>query len=159
MIKNSSKLPSIYLKRIEKVISSISLSTSNNITKIIRDLDPNKTHGGESISKPLEIILKSSIEKFQFPNEWKKANAVQVHKKIDKQVSRNCRPISLLSICGKIFERLIYNSLFENFLKSNLLSSNQSGFKQGDLCIYQLLSITHDIYQSFDNGLEVRCLS
>ena len=36
-----------------------------------------------------------------------------------------------------------------------LLSSNQSGFKQGDSCINQLLSITHNIYQSLDQGYEV----
>ena len=60
---------------------------------------------GESISKPLEIIFKSCTEKGQFPNKWKKANVVPVHKNDDKQVSRNYRPISLLLICGKIFER------------------------------------------------------
>ena len=110
----------------------------------------------ESISKLLQIIFKSCIEKGQFPNKWKKANVVSVHKKGDKQVSRNYRPVSLLPICGKIFERLIYNNLFEFFIKNDLISSNQSGFKQGDSCIYQLLSITHEIYQSFDNGFEVR---
>ena len=36
------------------------------------------------------------------------------------------------------------------------MSSNQSGSKQGDSCIYQLLSIAYEIYQSFDNGFEVR---
>ena len=95
------------------------------------------------------------MKKGQFPNEWKKANVVPVHKKGDKQVSRNYRPVSLRLICGKIFERLIYN-LFELFIKSDLISSNQLGFKQGDSCMYQLLSITHEIYQSFDNGFQVR---
>ena len=71
---------------------------------------------------------------------------------------KNYRPVSLLSIRGKIFERLLYNSLFDFFLKNNLISSNHSGFKQGDSCIYQLLSITHEIYQSFDNGFEVRAI-
>ena len=46
--------------------------------------------------------------------------------------------------------------MFEFFIKNDLISSNQSGFKQGDSCIYQLLSITHEVYQSFDNGFEVR---
>ena len=41
-------------------------------------------------------------------------------------------------------------------LKNNLISSNQSGFKPGDSCINQLLSITHEICNSFDEGLEVR---
>ena len=41
-------------------------------------------------------------------------------------------------------------------MKNGLISSNQSSFKQGDSCINQLLSITHDIYQSLDQGYEVR---
>ena len=41
-------------------------------------------------------------------------------------------------------------------IENDLISSNQSGFKQGDSCINQLLSITHDIYQSLDQGYEVR---
>ena len=85
-----------------------------------------------------------------------KANMVPVHKKGDKQVLRNYRPVSLLPICGKIFERLMYNNLYEFFIKNDLISSNQSGFNQDGSCIYQLLSITHEIYQSFDNGFEVR---
>ena len=86
----------------------------------------------------------------------KKANVVPVHKKGDKQVLKTYRPVSLLSICGKIFERLIYNNLFEYFIKNNLISQNQSGFKPGDSCLNQLISITHEIYQYFDDGLEVR---
>ena len=46
--------------------------------------------------------------------------------------------------------------MYEFFTENNLISPNQSGFKPGDLCINQLLSITHEIYKSFDNGLEVR---
>ena len=117
-MNNSSKLSSTFLKRTDKFISLISLS-SNNIARIIRDLEPNQAHGhdmisipmliicGESNSKPLEIIFKSCFEKAQFPNEWKKAYVVPVHKKGDKQVLRNYRPVSLLPICGKTFERLI----------------------------------------------------
>ena len=39
------------------------------------------------------------------------------------------------------------------FIENDLISSNQSGFKQGDSCINHLLSITHDIYQSLDPWL------
>ena len=46
--------------------------------------------------------------------------------------------------------------MYEFFSKNDLISSNQSGFKQDDSCMYQLLSITHEVYQSFDNGFEVR---
>ena len=84
------------------------------------------------------------------------AYVVPVHKKSDKQILKNYRPISLLPICGKVFERLIYNSLFEYFIENNLISPNQSDFKPGDSCTNQFISITHEIYQSFDDGFEVR---
>ena len=64
--------------------------------------------------------------------------------------------MSLLPICGKILERLMFNEMFNFFIENKLISSNQSGFKPGDSCINQLLSITHEIYKSFDVGLEVR---
>ena len=62
----------------------------------------------------------------------------------------------MLPIAGKIFERLLYDRMFEFFIKNNLISKNQSGFRPGDSCINQLPSITHEIYQSFDDSLEVR---
>ena len=64
--------------------------------------------------------------------------------------------MSLLPICGKFLERLMFNEMFNFFIENKLISSNQSGFKPGDSCINQLLSITHEIYESFDVGLEVR---
>ena len=85
---------------------------------------------------------------------------VAVHKKGDKQVPINYRLVSLLRICRKIFERLLYNYLFEFLIKNDLIVSNRSDSKQDDLYIYiyiyQLLPITHEIYGSIDNGFEVR---
>ena len=57
---------------------------------------------------------------------------------------------------GKIFERIICNNIFEYLTTNKLISDNQSGFKPGDSCINQLLSLTHEIFDSLDNGLEVR---
>ena len=48
--------------------------------------------------------------------------------------------------------------MFEFFTENELISQNQSGFKPGDSCISQLLCITHDIYQSLDDGLETRAV-
>ena len=42
------------------------------------------------------------------------------------------------------------------FIENKLISSSQFGFKPGDSCINQLLSIAHEICSSFDEGLEVR---
>ena len=81
-----------------------------------------------------------------------KGNVVPIHKKDDK----HNRPISLLRICGKIFEKLIFNEMFTFFFENELISPNQSGFKPGDSCINQFLATIHEIYKSFDDGFEVR---
>ena len=91
-----------------------------------------------------------------FPLEWKKANLVPVYKKDDKQCLKNYRPVSLLPICDKSFEKLIFNEMFMFFNENNLISQKQSGFKPGDSCLNQLISITHEIYESLDEGLDVR---
>ena len=111
---------------------------------------------GKSICKSLDLIFQPCIKQGKFPAEWKKTNVVPVHKKRDKQILKNYRPVSLLPVCGKIFECLIYNNLFEYFIESDLISQNQSGFKPGDSCINQLISITHEIYPSFDGYQENR---
>ena len=85
-----------------------------------------------------------------------KENIVPIHKKGDKQHIKNYRPVSLLPIRGKIFKRLIFNEKFIYFSTNKLIFKNQSGFQPGNSCINQLLSITHEIFTSFDNGLEVR---
>ena len=46
--------------------------------------------------------------------------------------------------------------MFGFFIENDLISQHQSGFKPEDSCINQLLSITHEIYQSFDEGFDVR---
>ena len=49
--------------------------------------------------------------------------------------------------------------MYEFFTENDLISPNQSGFKPGDSCINQLLSIIHKNHKSFDDGLEVRGIS
>ena len=46
--------------------------------------------------------------------------------------------------------------MFELFIQNNLITPNQSGFKTGDSCINLLISITHHMYKSLDDGYEVR---
>ena len=91
-----------------------------------------------------------------FPSEWKRGNIVPIHKQSNKQYIKIYRPVSLLPSCGKIFERLIFNEMFIYFSANKLISKNQSAFQPGDSCINQMLSITHEIFTPFDNGLEVR---
>ena len=142
--------------------------TKDGIKRIICKLDPNKAHdhdmisicmlkmSGDAIIEPLFKIFKNCLKCGIFPDDWEKGNIVPILKKGDKQNIKNYHPVSLLPICSKIFERIIYDNMLKYFFDNNLISPKQSGFRPDDSCINQLLSITHDIFTSFDNGLEVR---
>ena len=157
LIKNYSKLPPRLRFLTDRRLSTIKF-VDTDILKIIRNLNPNKAHGHDKISirmlkicdnstcRPLEVIFNDSLANGIFPSFWKKGNIVPVHKKNDKHCLNNYRPISLLPICSKIFERIIFNEIFSFFIKNDLISQHQSGFKPGDSYINQLLSITHEIY-------------
>ena len=90
---------------------------------------------GPSIYKSLQIIFNQCLETGVFPSEWKQSNIVPIHKKRDKQMLQNYRPVSLLPICGKILERLMFKEMFEFFIENKLISFSQPGFKPGDFCI------------------------
>ena len=129
----------------------------NDISTIIINLDPNKYHGwdnlsvrmithwGDSLIYPLKCIFEEVLQEGKYPDCWKKANLVPVQKKESKSLITNHRPISLLPILGKIFERLMCKDLFNHFYCNNLFTKNQSGFMPGDSCIFQLLSIVFQL--------------
>ena len=74
-----------------------------------------------------------------------------------KQLKENYRPISLLPICGKILERLIYNKMFDFFTDNKSMSSNQWIQTRG-LLHQSIVMFTHYIYQSFDDGPKIRAV-
>ena len=62
------------------------------------------------------------------------SNDVPIHNKGDKQLLQNYRLVFLLPICSKIFERIIFNPIFEFLDENGLLCPNQSGFRPFDSC-------------------------
>ena len=162
------------------ILSPVNLATNETLTKINFDewlisklilaLNPNKAHGhdglsirmlqmgSDSIFKPLSIIFLNCLKAGYFSTAWKKANIVPVHKKGNKQILNNYQPVSLLPICNKLFEKIIFDTIFQNITVNKLLNRNLSGFMPGESCIHQLISVTYEIYASFDANpsLEVR---
>ena len=109
-----------------------------------------------SICKLLEIIFQNCLRSSKFLSEWKKATFVPTFKKGGKQCIKNYRPVSLLPICSKVFERLLCNNMYSFFSENDLISPKQSGFRPRDSCTNQLLSIAHEILSAFDGVHEVR---
>ena len=77
---------------------------------------------GDAICEPLQMIFNQPLISASFPFDWKKASIAPIHKKGNKQTLKNYRPVYLLPICGKIFERLIFYEMFRFFLDNKLIN-------------------------------------
>ena len=169
-LANSSTLPDLHYLT-ENKLSTICF-TNGDIISLIRGLNKNKSSGSDEISArmlslsdesiilPLKLIFQNIISTGVFPYMWKLANLTPIHKKASKQLVSNYRPISLLPICGKLFERIIFKNLYNHLVSNNLITKNQSGFRPGDSTINQLIDLVNDIHKSFDHPkcLEVRAV-
>ena len=165
---NASVLPLFYLLTGAKLDSCE--ITVEQISNILVSLNINKAHGPDEISvnmiklsgnalcAPLKLIFNNILETGTFPDQWKRANVTPVHKKDNKQFINNYRPISLLPIFTKVFEKIIFTNLYNHLVRNNLITINQSGFRPGDSVTNQLIYLVHEIFKGFDcpENLEVR---
>ena len=120
LIQNNSVIPKFIECESMNRLTSISFN-NESVLKIIKALDINKTHGHDDISVPMiklcnksiistiSLIYKNCINSGILSTILQKSNVVPVHKKGDKQVVDNYRPVSLLPVFDKILEKLIFS--------------------------------------------------
>ena len=167
---NDSVLPP-FIPFTENFLSNIRFSNAD-ILSHLKNIDPSKSNGpdmitgqmirlcGDSLVLPLRLLFTNMLRTSSFPSMWKLANVTPVFKKNDKQLIKNYRPISLLPLLSKIFEKILFDKIYEHLTKNNLITPNQSGFRPGDGCINQLLYLVTEIYESFESpdSREVRAV-
>ena len=119
VVQNSSKLPSVFIRKTDKSLSTVTFY-ENEIKKAIHNLDPSKVNGYLHVKNLwwLGLIFQSCFENGKFPSEWKKANVAPTYKKNDKQLVKNYGPVSLLPICGKVFEHLNHLTMDMKWVES-----------------------------------------
>ncbi len=108
-----------------------------------------------SISGVLTRIFNLSLTLGQFPNSWKIAHIVPIHKKGSVHDFKMYRPVSLLPCVSKIFEKLVFKEVYLHLRRNKIISEYQSGFTPGDSTINQLIHITDRILKSLDNFEDV----
>ena len=108
-----------------------------------------------SIASSLSMLFNKSISSGTVPDEWKLANIIPVPKSHHFSSLENYRPISLLSIPGKILEKFISSLMTEYIEDHNILSDCQWGFREGRSTCGALLVITQDWHYSLNTGHEV----
>ena len=115
----------------------------------------------KSIIPAILLIYKNCINSGIFPNIWKKFNVVPVHKKGDKQVVDNYRPVSLLPGFGKILEKLVFQVfcliiclMRINQHSDHLIHVNISFYQLYMIYMY-LLTVTHLVMpEAFDLSIK-----
>ena len=78
--------------------------------------------GAIVLARPFSVIFNRSLQQGYFPSAWKTANVLPIHKKDEKSLPSNYRPISLLSSSGKVMERCVHKHLY-NYVTSHQLFS------------------------------------
>ena len=102
----------------------------------------------KSITTLLSRLFQDCIDTSTFPDTWMKSNIVPVHKKGGKQIVDNYRPVSLIPILRKIFERIVLNSILSILkriisLSSDLLILVNINFFQYYMRFINLLIVIH----------------
>ncbi|XP_069980217.1 uncharacterized protein [Penaeus vannamei] len=98
------------------------------------------------------LVIRADEQKW--PAIWKQARVVPVHKKKSQALPENYRPISLLSIIGKIYEKILVNRMTSFFDSNHLLSSKQFGFRSKRSASDLLLQLVTNWNKSLDAGKE-----
>ena len=75
-----------------------------------------------------------------------------IYKEGDRRILGNYRPISILPIVSKVFEKEIFKQLYKHLNDNNLVSKFQSGFLPGHSTITALIQMCDNWYKNIDNG-------
>ena len=92
----------------------------------------------------------NSVYSSIFPSELKKADIIPIHKKKSKFDIENYRPVSILPVLSKIYERCMFDQMYSYF--NQILSKHQCGFRQGHSTQHSLLLMVEKLKKSLDNS-------
>ena len=105
-----------------------------------------------AIAPSLTRVINTCISRGIFPTVWKEAKVTPLHKAESKSDRNNYRPISVLPVLSKIFERHLHNSLSEFLRSNNLLYYRQSGFRKNFSTETALISMVDRMLWNLDNN-------
>ena len=133
---------------LKKPLNSLRTKTSSGYdgisTQLLKFLSPD-------LIRPLRLIINQSLITGIFPDKLKIAKVVPFYKKGDIAKCDNYRPISLLSAISKLFEKVVYNQLYEYFTKNKLFHENQYGFRTKHSTELAVTELTDRILINIDN--------
>ena len=157
--------PTSFIKSEQKLTNSFFMEpiTHNEVEKIIMSLK-DSSPGWDSINakclkesyqyfiEPLLHCLNLSFKNGEFPKELKVAKVVPIYKSGESQQIKNYRPVSVLSVFSKLFEKIMHNRLAKFLDKNNVLYNYQFGFRKGYSTSLALISLVDKISVALNDG-------
>ena len=158
-------LPKMDMKTEDKLgfftISTEEVAKKLRNTRIDKSAGPDGIHPrilnelSEELSQPLAMLFNKTLVEGKLPQDWKIANITAIHKKGNKKLASNYRPVSLTSLICKKMEEIIRDKVMEFVKKTRTLSKKQFGFIGGRSTILQLLKVLDEWTRILDEGGEV----
>ena len=107
---------------------------------------------------PLTYIINTSILQGKFPTSWKKAKIIPIHKKGDRKIMKNYRPVSLLNVAGMVCERIVCMQIEDFFERNSLFGEFQFGFRKQKSTVSELLTLFDNLMQAKGERQEIALL-
>lgn len=154
-VDNPQILPPHLDQQCEEIVTEVEV-TCLQVECLLWELDTKKATGlydvsllilkccVSELSVLLMIIFSAYKWKNTWPSVWKETRVVPVWKRSFRSDPKNYRPISLLSVMGKVFERVIAKVVCRHLSNINLLSDQQFGFRPGRSTSALLMLLTRD---------------
>ena len=132
----------------------------DKITKTIKMLDPKKVIQSNDIptkliksfsgffSDYIYINLNKCIKDGEYVEDFKKAEVRLLYKKDGRKEKSNYRPVSILSNVSKVYERCLYDQIYDFF--ENTFSKYQCKFRKGFNTQNALLSVVEKMLLASD---------
>ena len=139
-------------------------TTPNHVLSLLNTLDKSKAAGlgdisarlirecADLICSPLCVIFNQSLRLGIFPDDWKNARVTPLFKKGEQNDLNNYRPISVISVVAKVFERIPYGQLYTYLADNDFIYKYQSGFRTIHSTVTALLEATDFWAYNVDRG-------
>ena len=161
-----------YLKMIRRNQESLYFTptTPNEVERLIRKLPNKRSHGHDnidnillkqiasSISDILCAIFNTSLTKGLFPDIFKIAEVVPLHKSNSKEQVENYRPISLLVTISKLLEKIVYSRIYNFLDQTNQLFQSQYGFRTNHGCDHAVSELLSEIVKNLECNRPTTCI-
>ena len=109
--------------------------------------------GADIIAQPLKSLINRCLKNSLFPSAEKCAKIIPIYKCDERSLMDNYRPISVLPVLSKMFERVVHQQLYAYLEQNNLLSKRQFGFRNRPSTQHAVTKFSDSIRQNMDKGL------